>query len=302
MSGYIKSKYSNFRIIINYYIVLLLLTIYSIHKNGIILYQKNLISFISIFKPFIVVILSLLISYLFIYIYSKYIKKKQVNLLTEYKPLYIALIMLTLPSNLNIFIYLLFIIIISILSLLIKNDYINYYALYKLLFVILLILFNKYSYLNLYNQNIEVNYSLIDLFIGKGIGGLATSSILLVMICYVILSLNPYKKEIPIISLFSYICVMLMYSLLIKSDIILCVEDLITSEFMYGIVFIATISHYSPISPKYRTIYATLIGILSFIFNTIINIYEGVFIAIILSNLLINLYTYLERKIKSEHQ
>ena len=302
MSGYIKAKYSNFKIIINYYIVLLLLTIFAIYKNGVTLYQKDLISFISIFKPFAIVLLSLFISYLAIYLYSKYFKKKEVYLLTEYKPIYLALIILTLPSNLNLLVYIIFIIIVSILGLFISNDKINYYALYKLMFVILLIVFNEYSYLNLYYQNIEVNYSLIDLFIGKSIGGIATSSILLIMICYMILSLNPYKKEIPIISLFSYICVMLIYSLFIKSDIIQCVTNLISSEFIYGIVFIATISHYSPISPNHRVIYATLIGILSFVFNIIFNIYEGVFVAIILSNILINLYLYIEGKINNEHQ
>jgi len=157
-------------------------------------------------------------------------------------------------------------------------------------------LINKYSYLNLYNLNVEVNYSFIDLFLGRSIGGLATSNILIIIICYIILSFTPYKKEIPIIASFSYFITLLIYSLLFKSDIILNIVNMFSGEFMYGVVFIASISHFSPISPKYRAIYAIFIGILSFIFSIIFNIYEGVFIAIIVSNIIIYLYKLIEGK------
>ena len=122
MNSYLKSNYSNLKIIVNYYIVLLLLTMFAIYKNGIILYQKKLISVVEVFKPFIIILLALLIPYFISYLYNKIIKKKKYNLLYDYKPIYVSLIMLTLPSNLNIYFYILSIIVLSIIiNLLNKN-------------------------------------------------------------------------------------------------------------------------------------------------------------------------------------
>ena len=73
MSGHLKSKLTNSKIIIIYYIVILLLTVYATYKNGIILYSKNLINFISIFKPLLMILLSIGIASITNYIYINFI-------------------------------------------------------------------------------------------------------------------------------------------------------------------------------------------------------------------------------------
>ena len=58
MNSHLKSKYSNFNIVLMYYIIVSILTIYTTYKNGIMLFNKHLVPFISIFKPINIVIIA----------------------------------------------------------------------------------------------------------------------------------------------------------------------------------------------------------------------------------------------------
>lgn len=296
MNNHLKSKNSNFKIISIYYLSILLLTIYSTYKYGVFLYQKQLISFIVIFKPLILVLLSIFIPIVINYLYYK-MKNIKYNIKNDYDPIFFTLITLTLPININVLIYALFLIIFSIIKLFYKLK-LNYYSIYKLLFIILLIVLNKYSYLSLYDLNIETNFTTLDLFLGRSIGGLSTSNILLLLIIYLILFLNKaYKKDIPIYSFVSYFISLIIYSILFRKSIIINIKELISSEFIFGIILISTIPHFSPVENKDKIVYGLLVGILSFIFNKLTNIYEGIFIAIVISNIIIYIYQKL-REVK----
>ena len=287
MNSHLKSKYSNFNIVLMYYVIVSILTVYATYKNGIVLFNKHLIGFISIFKPIIIVLIATFIPLLINYIYKTYIKKEKYILKEDYFPVYMSLISLSLPININIFLFLGITIIFSIIRLFYKFS-INYYAIIKLLTILLLIVLGKYTYASIYDLNIETNLTTLDMVFGRGIGGIATTNIILLVICYLILCFNfTYKKEIPIISFVSYILTVVIYSIIFHSNIIFNVKELINSEFIFAVTVIATMSFYSPVDFKSRVIFAILIGVLSFIFNLIFNIYEGVFIAILVSNVII---------------
>ncbi len=291
-----KNKYSNLNIIIRYYLVIIILTIYATYKNGILLYNKKLINFVYIFKPLLLILLSLSISYLITFLYKKYIKKEKYSIKSDYNPIFIALIVFCLPININIFYYLIFIVIFNIVKLFL-NIKINYYAMMKLIIILAIILLNKYNYQNIYELSIETNLSTFDMFFGKAIGGIATSNILLLIICYIILcTLINYKKEIPLISFVSYFLTLIVFCLIFNQNIIINIKDMICSEFIYAIILIATISFYSPILRNQRIIYSILIGILSFTFNKIFNIYEGVFIAILITSIIFSIINYVKEK------
>ena len=303
MSGHLKSKLTNSKIIIIYYIVILLLTVYATYKNGIILYSKNLINFISIFKPLLMILLSIGIACLTNYLYSIFIKKEKYIFIRDYTPVFMALITLTLPLNISLILFVIIMLIVNILKLFYNIEFINYYSLIKILFVLILFIIGKYSYLTLYDINIETSFSTLDLFLGRGVGGLATSNILLLIICYFIMLFNEsYKKEIPIFSIISYIITLVIVDLLIKNNIIVDIKSFITNGFIFGVLFIATIPMYSPLKHKSIVIYSILIGIISFVLNKILNIYDSVFIAIFITNIVIVLYEMLERKILNEHK
>ena len=295
MSGHIKSKLNNTKIISLYYLIISILTCYSTYKNGIILYQKHFINIISIFKPLFMVLISLIIPYIINYLYQSKIKNDYYNYKEDYVPIFMALIALTLPQNINIILFIVIMLLVNIMKLFYKIEDINYYNLIKLLFIIALLIIGKYSYLTLYDTNIETNFSTVDLFLGRGVGALATGNIILLIICYLMmLSNEAYKREIPVIAIVSYIVTLFIFDIIVKNNIILDINNLITNGFIFGIIFIATIPMYSPIKGKSILIYSILIGVLSFIINKIFNIYDSVFIAIFIVNIILIVYEFLE--------
>ena len=187
MSGHIKSKLNNTKIISLYYLIISILTCYATYKNGIILYQKHFINIISIFKPLFMVLISLIIPYIINYLYQSKIKNDYYNYKEDYVPIFMALIALTLPQNINIILFIVIMLLVNIMKLFYKIEDINYYNLIKLLFIIALLIIGKYSYLTLYDTNIETNFSTVDLFLGRGVGALATGNIILLIICYLMM-------------------------------------------------------------------------------------------------------------------
>lgn len=303
MSGHLKSKLSNTKIVSVYYILIFILTIYATYKNGIILYQRNLISILDIFKPLFLVIISLVIPIIINYIYNNNIKKVNYNILEDYAPVFMALVTLTLPLNISYILFIFIMLIVNILKLFYKFDFVNYYNLTKILFILILLIIGRYSYLTLYDINIDTNFSTLDLFLGRGIGGLATTNLLLLIICYfIMLSNESFKKEIPIVSIISYIITLVVVDLLINNNIVLDIKYLITNGFIFGSLFIATIPMYSPVDHKNITIYSILIGILSFAINKVFNIYDSIYFAIFAANIIIVVYELLEGKINNEHK
>ena len=101
-----SKKYENKDIIKNYIILLIPLVLFSCYKNGYILYSKNLVTLLYIFKPLIMFVGALITSFLIELIYSNTKKVSIVNTLRDsYLPLYGALFSLIVPVNINPFLY-----------------------------------------------------------------------------------------------------------------------------------------------------------------------------------------------------
>jgi Na+-translocating ferredoxin:NAD+ oxidoreductase RnfD subunit len=292
MSGFIKGRINNQRIIFTYYFNIVLLLIYSTYKNGTLLFNKNLIGFGTILRPCLIVLGSILITYIVDYFSFKYVSKKdhiKELLLNDYNPVFIGLITLSMPININIILYFMAIIIFDFLNNKVKKEFLNSYALFKIIIILLMVLLHNYLYENIYELNADMALTTLDMFLGRSIGGIGTTSTLLIVVCYLnFLTIPSYKKEIPIIAFLTYLMLIIL-SCLFNYNFISEMKIILNSEFIFGLVFIATIPYYSPIINKDKYIYSLLIGIFSFIFNKIVNPYEGVFIGIILSNLILYL-------------
>lgn len=283
-----KKISQNKRIILIYYVSIFILLLYSLYKNGFILYNKGLVGFFSIFKPLIMVMGAITLTYLIDYIFLRLFKKDKDYLelvKNDYNPIYFALITLALPLNINILLFIFLITLLNIINNFIKQDKFNMMVLYKLLIVLGLFLFNKYNYLNVYEMNVETSLTTLDMVLGRSIGGIGTTSTLLLIIDMLILNLNPcYKKEIPISAIITFIF-MAIISALFKDSFILNIKELINGEFLFGVIFMATIPEYSPIKEQDKLLFGVLIGIFGFICSKIVNPYEGVFIGILITNL-----------------
>ena len=285
MSGIIKTMTTNKRIILIYYINILILTIYSVYKNGILLYNKGLIRFTYIFKPLLLVLAAIFITYGINYLYLKYIKKDNEclnKIKYDYNPIYFAMLTLCLPINFNI------------ANLYFKQRNFNSYTIYKLIIILILLLLNKYNYFNIYEMNVDTALTTLDMFMGRSIGGIGTTNSLLLIITFIIfLTMPSYKKEIPI-SAFITSLILSVFGSLFGFGFIYNIKELLNSEFLFAIIFLATIPEYSPIKDNDKIIYGCIIGLFCFIFNKIINPFEGVFIAIVIANIIF----YGQKKLK----
>src|SRR5574344_1639584 len=278
MSGLIKSKNSSLKMIISYFLVIFILIGYGSYKNGWLLYQKDLISFLGVFKPISMLLIAIIIVYIVDFVFYKVIFKQKDYwslLLNDFKPIFMALLVLTLPSQINLFLLIILILIFSIIINLIKDSFINVYSLAKIIIILILVIFNVYNYSNTYELNVDTALTTFDLFMGRSIGGIGTTNSLLLIISYIVLSFNAaYKKDIPVIALAVYF-MMMIFSSCFSQNIIFNIKELLNSEFLFVTIFIATIPNYSPIVKNERILYAILIGILSFIFAKLINPFEG---------------------------
>lgn len=289
MNSLVKAKNNNLKIILLYYCSIFILLAYGIYKNGWLLYRKVLVSFIYLFKPLILILGSLLLSYGISFLFLKYIKKEPnylYKLLNNYQGVYLSLIVLSLPINIDFINYFLIIIIFIIIDNIFSNIKFNSYCLLKLIIILSMILLKYYNYQSIYETNVETALTTLDLFMGRSIGGIGTTSVFWMIISYFILSTLPgYKKDIPITALTSYLILMVI-TLFFNQNIIENFKLLINSETIFGFIFIATIPNYSPIVTSEKRLYAILCGILTFIFNKLINPFEGVFIAILVNNII----------------
>lgn len=261
MNVYFHEKLDLKKYIIRYIICLIPLYLYGFYKNGIVLYNKDYISFLSMFKIFYLLILSL-ISY---FLTNKILKKK-INFDLVFLSLFI--IPLFMPYHINIILYFLIIFI----SLLFRKYY------NVALIILILSLFNNFK-----NPAEEANiyaFSTWDLLWGRNIGGIGSTSIILgILIGIILIFTNNYKYLVVIGGLLSFIIISIIfkdYNYLTNGNAILT------------ILFVASIPNKSPVLKKYMFIYGLLIGIIGIILMKYLNPYYGMVLSITIINIIYN--------------
>lgn len=253
----------------------ILLICYGFYKNGILLYRDTNGNVLTLIRPILIPLIAIGVSQII-----NYIKNKKISINNNL--IYILLLSLSVPLNINILVYTMFIIVISLflefLSSKLKVN-INYIALFKILLILILFILHNYQYANQMELLHKYSYSLLDILFGRGISGVCTSSMILIIISYMILCTNYYyKKEIPFISLSVYFALALVFKFVFHKVIIL------NSLILYSLVFIASISFMSPVSKLEKMIYSIIIGILTFIFTYYFNRNDGVIFAIFIAS------------------
>lgn len=263
----------------SYGLALLPLLIYGFYKNGIFLYVNDLVSFKRILLPLYFYGISILMGYLVAIL--SHTEKKQ-NIL-------MALICgasVSLNTNMIIYPILLFglLFIVSYVTERWKIVF-NKIALVRLGLVLALML-GLYSYMNIAEKLGKFNYGLGDVILGRGVSGIASSSIILIGIGLVILSFNKYyKKEIAISSIVVFGLLGFSYVFLTKNYDFLSV--LLNGTVYFSLVFIGPDVSVSPYYKKGMVVYGVLIGLLTFILTLVVNSFEAGIIAVLLVSFLI---------------
>ena len=283
---YINSKITIDKYVLRYIYGLIPLIIYGIYKNGILLYNLNLINFLEIFKILYLLIISLIIYTIYCLIFKKKIK---LNL----EVLNILIIPLFMPPSVNILIYT-----ITLFIGLIINHYLSKVLKYNnttfmLLFILLfLIIFKNYNYLNLAEATKSYSFSFLDLLFGRNTAGIASSSIIIGLLLIIYFSIfTIYKKEITLSSIISFI---LLIGLLNNFNIV----NILNGNAILSLILIAPDMLSTPIKRNKKIIYGIIIGLLSAIFTQYVDNYCGSIIAILLISIIYKLNKNMRKILK----
>ena len=271
---YIHSKNTIDKYVLKYIYGLIPLVLYGIYKNGLILYNANLINFLSIFKVLYLIVISLII-----YIIFSIITKRKLKLNLEL--LSILIISLFMPYSINLIIYS-----ISLFVLLFIDHYLSKILKYNnisfiiLGIILILVIFNKYNYLNPLELTNNYLYTFIDLLFGRNPGGIATSSIIIGIILIIYYSIfTIYKQNIAISSIIVFL---LLTAILNNFNI----NSLLNSNAILSFILIAPELKNTPVSIKGTIIYGSLIGIISGLLCQYVSFYVGSFLAIFIISLI----------------
>lgn len=270
MNVYLKSKNNENKMLVKYILLLIPFLIYGFYKNGILLYKGEYVNIFYMFKPLILTIIAILISYLF----TKYKKEEFIS----YR-LYLNILssLIVLP-NTNIFIYLIILFLVNILYTFKK---VNISLITILLLIIVSMIFSKYSFLNVYEESVNHSYSITNYLFGNGSGGISNTLFIYSILVFIYLICDfSYKKHIVVTSLTVY------YILLIISFVLFKKFDynlLLNNNLVFSFIFLNTISIFTPYTKGGCYLYGFILGLISFCFS-FIDINLGVYlISLILS-------------------
>lgn len=286
---FIHSGNSTKKIVLNYLLALIPLILYGFYKNGIFLYNKELILFSQIFKalylPLIGGTIFVLIDYIF-YLFDKQ-KSKKYSIFNTFYIIYGIILGMIVQPRIST---LLFIILIIFSALLLKvlerfdKIKLNSVAVTKVLMSILLINFVSGSYQNVYESKLAHDYSMFDLFFGSGVGGISITNIFLVLIGFVILCTNKfYKKEIPIYFIIPFLLLNLLYSLITK-DFVGLYERLMANGVLFSVIYIAPLLPFTPYLKKGNKLFGLLLLLLFLIINIFVQT-DSIMVAIVITTL-----------------
>ena len=268
-------------LVLNNIYLLIPLIIYGIFKNGYLIYEKGLINIFMILKPLYLVLIGFIIK-----IIIDLIKYKKVKI--DYNLIYVIVIGMIMPYNINILLYIVTFTLTYIFSLFLeKYIKVNKVCLMYLIIVLVNALFNEFTFMSILEQNYVYRFDFFDLLIGRCVGGISSTSILFSLIAYAILINNYYyKKEIPFVINITYLALAFIYFIINNNS-----NLLLNSELIFASIFVCTLPEYSPYKEKNQIVYGIMIALIAFIisifFNSILSIYIATLILSLMQNITI---------------
>lgn len=260
------------KLVIENIILLFPLILYAIYKNGILIYNKGLIEIYQIFKVLYLIGISVFVKFIIDLIKAK-------KIVIDYNLLYVILIAMIMPYNINILVYFISFTSLYIISLIFDKCFkINKVCYIYLIIILINSLFYKFTFLNPLEAKFNFSFTIFDYFLGKNIGGIASTWILFSLLAY-LFNINNiyYKKDIPFIINSTYLILAFIYYLLTKDFSLI-----INSELIFASIFVCSLPNYSPYKVKHQIIYSILIAIITFIISVFYNKILAVYIATML--------------------
>lgn len=267
------------------YMVLIPLILYGFYKNGILPFLNHDITLLQILRPILFPIvgygIGLLVDYLIWWQGSK--RKIWTNC-----PLYGVLITMTLPIHANLFLVavLLFFSLYAFRMLeKTKRKISNLFAT-KVIFIILFTFLGKVSFSNATELNHTVIYSLLDIFFGRGIGGICSTSIFWMFLAFIYMWFDYYyKKEIPLYAIGAFVITSFLFEIIFPTGDFL--KFILNPSILFACIFFAPEITSSPYTQTAMSFYGITIGILGFILTRFLNEREGIYLSIFLISIFV---------------
>ena len=266
-----------------YAIALLPLIIFGFYKNGIQLYDKGYVDFIGMFKPLILILMSICGSVVG-NILRDYKRNGKVTkeVLTNIKRGIIesTLLAMVLPIKSSPIIIFL---ITLIFGLTFEKSKLNRIALMYIIIQGLNTLLRLNSFSNQYEVNTVLNYDGFDLFLGWGLGGICSTSVLLMIIALIFLSFNKlYKKDMAYASLITFIFLGTVPSM-ISGNYTEILNYIFGYNIIFVLIFIAPNLYSSSYTIKGQILSGIVIGVLTY-FISILTPYNAAMLSVLIVN------------------
>lgn len=246
--------------------------LFGIYKSGYRVYHNGYGNLFTIFKPLLYVVMAIIISF----INSKITKKKFIStcLLSN------ILISLVIIPEANFFLAIGIMVLVNVIVHFIK---INPVALYMVILILISMILKDYSFLNIFEREIDHVYILMDYLLGLGYGGISNTLLIMSVVSFItFLCIREYKKEIPLLAFIIYYALLLV-KLIFTHD--LTSSFFINNNLIFAFIFIAPLSRFTPYSKGGCYIYGVLLGALTFGFS-FINLDLGVYLSILLLSII----------------
>ena len=264
------------------------LVLFGFYKNGIFLYSKNYISTIEMFKPLLIVFMSISGGIVGSFI-REWKKNKKLNLeyIDNLKAIIIenAIVACTLPISTSPLIVFLLVMLVNIF---VKRSKLNHIAISFIVISVIDRLIGEYSFLNIYEASTTLNYNRLDLFLGLGSGGIASTSNILILFALLVLCFNKlYKRDIALFSILTFVIITLGITI-ISNNYSGFFKTIFAPNILFSLVFIAPITNPSCYTNKGQILSGIIIGIMTIVLSIFVP-YESVFIAILFVSLIKNI-------------
>lgn len=263
-------------------ISLIPLLCYGFYKNGILPFLNHDTSLYQMLRLILFPLVGISVGCFIEYIFWKKNKSKQIwtNL-----PLYGLITAMTIPIGANLFVFALLLATIFLIARKIKWKISPLFLSIGLFAILYTILGNSY-FENGSEKNHILIYSIADIFFGRNIGGIFTTSIFWSFLSFLLLCFNPYyKKEIPLYSIGVFCLLTFIFEMIIPTGDFL--KSLFHSSFMFGSIFISPEIYYSPYTEKGKICYSILIGLLGFLLIRFFSPFTGIYIGILMISILV---------------
>ena len=290
---YVRSKKSIYHISLMRILLLIPLILYGIYKNGIFLFVHKYTNVYGLFRPLIFIIGGAFIGAIINIFYEYIINKKNNNnptlkevLFSSFHIEYGIILGCFTSINTNMLVFYLTLSIVFLLSKFLKNRVNTICVCFIIIYAIQSLVIKNFNYMNIYELNKLFEYNILDYIIGKNVGGIACTNILINILVFILLAVtNNTKTSIGVLSMITSFLLFSLYCMIANINIG-------NVYFQYGYIFAFTFIATDYVTSSYTVlgmrIYGILVGALTFAFY-FINPVLAPILAILITSFLNNL-------------